>query len=109
VGHNVQIGRGCILSGQAGIAGSARLRDYVVVAGQAGVAGHLEVGAGSQVAAKSAVLQTVPAGRKVAGIPAVDLAEWRRAASVFPRLGELVRRVRKLEKRLEKLTRESSY
>ncbi len=108
VGHNVEIGRGCILSGQAGIAGSARLSDYVVVAGQGGVAGHLEIGEGSQVAAKSAVLQTVPAGRKVAGIPAFDLAQWRRAASVFPRLGELVRRIRRLEKQLEKISRESS-
>ncbi|HRC84171.1 MAG TPA: UDP-3-O-(3-hydroxymyristoyl)glucosamine N-acyltransferase, partial [Thermoanaerobaculia bacterium] len=46
VGHNVQVGRGCILCGQAGIAGSSRLGDYVVLAGQAGVGGHLEVGRG---------------------------------------------------------------
>ncbi len=109
VGHNVEIGRGCILSGQAGIAGSARLRDHVVVAGQSGVSGHLEVGAGSQVAAKSAVLQTLPAGRKVAGVPAFDLAAWRRSASVFPRLGELLRRLRKLEKKMEKLSREGPH
>lgn len=100
VGHNVEIGRGCILSGQAGIAGSARLGDHVVVAGQGGVAGHLEVGDGAQIAAKSAALRPVEAGRKVGGIPAFDLAQWRRAVAVFPRLGELLRRVRALEKRL---------
>ncbi len=101
VGHNVHLGRGCILCGQAGIAGSAQLGDYVVVAGQAGVAGHLEIGAGAQVAAKSAALQAVPAGRKVAGIPAVDLKVWRRQVALAPRLAELARRLRALEKRLE--------
>ncbi len=39
VGHNVQVGRHCILCGQAGIAGSARLGDGVVLAGQAGCRG----------------------------------------------------------------------
>ncbi len=101
VGHNVEIGRRCILSGQAGIAGSARLGDRVVVAGQSGVAGHLEVGSGTQIAAKSALLQTVEGGRKVGGIPAFDLGKWRRAITVFPRLGELFRRLRAVEKRLD--------
>lgn len=90
VGHNVETGRGCILCGQAGLAGSAKLGDYVVLGGQAGSAGHLELGDGVQVAAKSAVFQGVEAGRKVAGIPAVDLKQWRRqviaaARAVAPR------------------------
>jgi UDP-3-O-[3-hydroxymyristoyl] glucosamine N-acyltransferase len=97
VGHNVRLGRGCVLSGQSGIAGSARLGNGVVLAGQAGVSGHIELGDGVQVAAKSAVLQSVPAGAKVAGIPAVALAEWRRQAARLGRLGELFRRVRRLE------------
>jgi UDP-3-O-[3-hydroxymyristoyl] glucosamine N-acyltransferase len=97
VGHNVRLGKGCVICGQAGIAGSARLGSGVVLAGQAGVSGHLDIGDGAQVAAKSAVLQSVPAGAKVAGIPAVALAEWRRQASRLTRLGELFRRVRRLE------------
>ena len=101
VGHNVTLGQGCILCGQAGIAGSAELGNYVVLGGQAGSAGHLQIGDGVQVAAKSAVLQSVPAGRKVGGVPAIDLAAWRRQALSLPRLGELMRRVRALEKRLE--------
>lgn len=105
VGHNTKIGRGCILSGQSGIAGSARLQDYVVIAGQAGVAGHLEIGRGVQVAAKSAVLQSVSEG-KVGGIPAFDLSKWRRTAAMLPRLGELARRVRALEKKVESADKE---
>jgi len=100
VGHNVETGKGCILCGQAGIAGSAKLGDYVVLGGQAGVSGHLEIGTGAQVAAASAALQTVEPGRQVAGIPATGISEWRRQVAALPRLGELLRRVRKLEKAL---------
>jgi UDP-3-O-[3-hydroxymyristoyl] glucosamine N-acyltransferase len=100
VGHNVQVGRHCILCGQAGIAGSTRLGDYVVLAGQAGVAGHIQLGDGAQVAAKSAALTSVEPGMKVAGIPAVELRRWRRQAALISRLEEMSRRLRALEKKL---------
>lgn len=99
VGHNVEIGRGCILCGQVGIAGSARLGDYVVMGGQSGASGHLAIGRGAQVAGKSAVFQTIPAGTKVGGIPAVELGRWRRQSALAQKLEELWRRVRALEKR----------
>ena len=54
-----------------------------------------------QVAAKGAVLQSVEAGRKVAGVPAVDLDEWRRRSVLMGRLRELFRRVRRLEQEEE--------
>ncbi|MFN7940432.1 MAG: UDP-3-O-(3-hydroxymyristoyl)glucosamine N-acyltransferase [Thermoanaerobaculia bacterium] len=98
VGHNVEIGRACVLCGQAGIAGSAKLGDGVVLAGQSGSAGHLEIGAGAQVAAKSAVLQSVGRGERVAGIPAVALSKWRRQQALLQKLGGLMRRLRDLER-----------
>lgn len=98
VGHNVVTGRGCILSGQAGIAGSAKLGDFVVLGGQAGAAGHIELGDGVQVAAKSAALQSVAPGTRVAGIPAIELGRWRRQAVLLGKLDELARRVAALEK-----------
>lgn len=100
VGHNVEVGRACVLCGQAGIAGSARLGNGVVLAGQAGVSGHLTVGDGVQVAAKSAVLGEVAPGRVVAGIPAVEIATWRRSQATWRRLGGLLRRLRAIERRL---------
>ncbi|MFY9825005.1 MAG: UDP-3-O-(3-hydroxymyristoyl)glucosamine N-acyltransferase [Thermoanaerobaculia bacterium] len=102
VGHNVQVGRHCILCGQAGIAGSARLGDGVVLAGQAGVAGHIQLGNRVQVAAKSAALASVEAGTAVAGVPAVELRKWRRQTVLISRLEEMSRRLRALERRLGK-------
>ncbi|HSK75620.1 MAG TPA: UDP-3-O-(3-hydroxymyristoyl)glucosamine N-acyltransferase [Thermoanaerobaculia bacterium] len=100
VGHNVEVGRHCILCGQAGIAGSTRLGDYVVLAGQAGVAGHIHLGDGAQVAAKSAALTSVEPKTQVAGIPAIPLRKWRRQAVLLAHLETMSRRVKALEKRL---------
>ncbi|HYG63032.1 MAG TPA: UDP-3-O-(3-hydroxymyristoyl)glucosamine N-acyltransferase [Thermoanaerobaculia bacterium] len=100
IGHNVRVGRHCILCGQAGIAGSTHLGDGVVMAGQAGAAGHIHLGDRAQVAAKSAALATVPAGTTVAGIPAVEMRKWRRQAVLVSRLEEMSRRLRALERRL---------
>ncbi|RYJ02812.1 MAG: hypothetical protein EON47_06310, partial [Acetobacteraceae bacterium] len=44
IGHNVTMGRGCIIVALAGISGSSTLGDYVQLAAQAGIAGHLEIG-----------------------------------------------------------------
>ena len=101
VGHNVQIGRGCILCGQVGISGSTKLGDGVVFAGQAGAANHLDVGDGVRVAAQTAVLASVEAGQAVGGTPAVPLGEWRRQVAALRRLPELLRRIARLERRLE--------
>jgi UDP-3-O-[3-hydroxymyristoyl] glucosamine N-acyltransferase len=100
VGHNVRVGRHCILCGQAGIAGSTRLGDGVVLAGQAGVSGHIELGDRVQVAAKSAALAPVPPGTAVAGIPAVELRKWRRQVALLARLEPMSRRLRALERKL---------
>ena len=104
VGHNVEIGEGSFLCGQAGIAGSAKLGDRVILAGQAGVSGHLEIGDGVQVAAKSAVLQSVGDGEVVAGIPAIGIRSWQRQSVALQRLTELRRRVAALERTLERIS-----
>lgn len=98
VGHNVRLGEGCVICGQAGIAGSTRLGRGVVMGGQSGSADHLELGDGVQVAGAAAVLQDVEAGQKVGGIPATPLGHWRRAALLVARLPELFRRLRALER-----------
>ncbi|REJ77113.1 MAG: UDP-3-O-(3-hydroxymyristoyl)glucosamine N-acyltransferase [Acidobacteria bacterium] len=103
VGHNVQIGAGSILCGQAGIAGSARLGRGVVLAGQSGVGGHLEVGDGVRVGAAAAVLGSVAAGETVCGVPAIPMSRWRRSAAVYARLDELRKRVGALQREVDRL------
>ena len=45
IGHNVVIGRHCVIVAQVGISGSTELGDFVVMAGQSGTAGHIRIGA----------------------------------------------------------------
>ena len=54
IGHNVRLGRGCVVVAHAAISGSVRLDDHVVLAGQVGIAGHLTIGAGAQIGARRA-------------------------------------------------------
>ncbi len=70
IGHNVQIGRACVVIALAGISGSAILEDFVVVAGQVGVAGHKRLGRGARIGAQAGVMHDVPAGEEWVGSPA---------------------------------------
>jgi len=101
VAHNVRIGPNCILAGQVGISGSSELGKNVTMAGQSGMAGHLKVGNGAVVMAKASVFKDVPPGAQVAGTPAIDAKDWRKASAVYSRLDDLRKRVFRLEKELK--------
>ncbi len=86
IGHNVRLGRQCIICGQVGIAGSTVVGDGVMMGGQVGVADHLTIGAGAKIAAKSGVMRDVPAGMTVGGFPAIEIRQWHRQTMGVMRL-----------------------
>jgi outer membrane protein insertion porin family len=88
IAHNVQIGKHCVIVGQAGISGSTILEDFVVLGGQVGTVGHVRIGAGSQIAGSSNVKDDVPAGSKWGGTPAKPVRDWFREMTVLKRLAE---------------------
>lgn len=83
IGHNVKMGKGCIICGHSGIAGSVVLHDYVVLAGRAGIGPDAELGMGTQVAGGALVNEGAvwPAGSKLGGHPAKDIKEWMRGVA----------------------------
>lgn len=103
IGHGVTVGRNVLMAAQVGIAGSTVVDDDVIFGGQVGVGGHLQIGRGSVAAGQSGVTNSLPAGAMVAGYPAIDSHEWRRASALFKRLPELKRRIEELERRLATL------
>jgi len=106
LGHNVRVGRNCILVAQVGIAGSTSLGDGVVLAGQVGVAGHIHLGDGCRVGAKSGVGQDVPERQDLSGIPAMPHGTFLRTSAIMPKLPDMKRRLARLEKELAALREE---
>jgi UDP-3-O-[3-hydroxymyristoyl] glucosamine N-acyltransferase len=99
IGHNVRIGRLCLLMAQVGIAGSSRIGDGVTLAGQVGIAGHLTVGAKAILAAQAGVISDVPPGETWSGYPARPHREAMRASAALFKLAALIRRIEKLLER----------
>ena len=96
VGHGSAVGENTLLCAQVGLAGSSVIGKNVVLAGQAGVAGHCQLGDNVIVTAQSGTHGDIPAGSIVSGSPAFDNKQWLRAVSVFNRLPEYARALRKL-------------
>jgi UDP-3-O-[3-hydroxymyristoyl] glucosamine N-acyltransferase len=107
VGHACVVGEDNIICAQAGLAGSSVLGRNVLLAGQAGVSGHLTIHDNAVVYAQSGVGGDVEAGARISGSPAFDSSLWRRAITAFPKLPELLKSVRQLEKRVGRLEESS--
>ena len=96
IGHNVRIGRLCIIMAQVGIAGSTRIGDGVVLAGQAGIAGHHTIGDGARIAAQAGVFGDVPAGETWSGYPARPHREALRSHAAVFKLPGMIRELERL-------------
>ena len=90
IAHNCKIGKGCVLCGQVGLAGSVTFEDFVVVGGQAAIGPDAHIGMGTQIGGKAGVMEGAvwPAGSKIAGFPARDLKEWLRGLALAKKLAE---------------------
>jgi UDP-3-O-[3-hydroxymyristoyl] glucosamine N-acyltransferase len=86
IGHNVVIGRHCVIVAQVGISGSTELGDFVVIGGQAGCVGHIKVGTGAQIAGASHAKDDVAPGARMGGTPARPLKQWAREIALLTRL-----------------------
>ena len=96
IGHNVRIGRLCLLAAQAGLSGSVRIEDGVVIGGQVGVSGHHTIGAGARLAAQAGVFGDVPKGETWSGYPARPHREALRAQAALFKLSTMFKRLEQL-------------
>ncbi len=104
IAHNVVIGKCCLIAGQAGIGGSTRLGDGVVLAGSVGVIDNLEIAAGVMAGARSCIFQSITKpGQQVFGSPAIDKAEALRIFALSRRLPEFAEHLKELSKKIEEL------
>ena len=86
IGHNVRLGRCCVIVAQAGISGSTVLEDFAVVAAQAGLTGHLRIGKGARIGAQAGVMADLAAGAEVVGSPAEPVRDFFRGVLTLRKL-----------------------
>jgi len=103
IGHGTKIGPGCLLVPQVGIAGSTTLGQYCVLGGQVGVSGHIKIGNMVKIGAQSGVSGNISDGETVLGSPAVESNRAKRVMAVMQHLPEMKKRIKILEKKLNKL------
>jgi UDP-3-O-[3-hydroxymyristoyl] glucosamine N-acyltransferase len=103
VGHACVVGEDNIICAQTGLAGGSILEKNVLLAGQVGISGHLTIHDNAVIYAQSGIGGDVAAGALMSGSPAFEAREWLRAITAFPKLPDLLRTVRQLEKRLDRL------
>lgn len=100
VGHNVVIGKHCILCGGTGVAGSTKIGNFVTLAGQVGTVGHVQIGDGVIVGAQSGVSKSLPANGVYMGSPAVLAREWKEQIAGIHSLHKLRVRMARAEQLL---------
>ncbi len=86
IGHNVKIGKNCIIVAQVGISGSTEIGDNVMIGGQVGVVGHIKIEDDAKIGAKSGVHRDLKKGEIVSGIPILPHKEWLKLNLIFQRL-----------------------
>lgn len=99
IGHNVVLGKHCLIVAQTGISGSTRLGDHVTAAGQVGIVGHVTIGAHSILSARTGVTTNLKGGEVYAGKPAQLMRDELRIQVLVRRLPRLMERMKALEDR----------
>jgi len=98
IGHGCTIGKNCALAAQVGLAGGVTVGDGVLLGGQVGIANQVHIGDGAAAMAQSGIARDVQPGEVVGGTPAIQRTHQLRAHSVYQRLPEIYRWLRKLQK-----------
>ncbi len=102
IGHNVVVGKHCVLVAQSGIAGSTKLEDYVTVAAQVGIAGHLKIGAQATLAAKTGVNTDLEGKAVYWGMPVAPFKEACKQYAAIKKLPALIKEVHAIKSKLDK-------
>lgn len=103
IGHNVTVGKNCVIVAQVGVSGSVDIGNGVILAGQVGIKDHVKIGDGAIVAAKTGVIGDLPPQSFVSGIYGRPHGPEMRAQALFSKLPDMVKQIKDLEERLAAL------
>lgn len=108
IGHNVTVGKNCVIVAQVGVSGSVDIGSGVILAGQVGIKDHVKIGDGTIVAAKTGVIGDIPAQSFISGMYGRPHGNEMRAQALYGTLPDMHKQLRDMEKRLAALENERS-
>lgn len=103
IAHNVVIGENSVVVAQVGISGSTTIGKNAILAGQAGLAGHLKIGDNVIIGPRAGIAKSLPDGSIVSGTPEMPHKLWLKVQNILPKLPELKKTLKNLEKRLNQI------
>ncbi len=104
LGHNDILGENCLVVAHVGISGSVTVGNNVTFAGQVGTVGHITIGDNCVFGGKTGITNNIPANSFMAGFPAMPHKDWLRQEANLRKIGDLIKRVKELEKEIAKLS-----
>ncbi len=102
LGHNDILGENCLVVAHVGISGSVTVGNNVTFAGQVGTVGHITIGDNCVFVGRTGITNDIPSNSVMAGFPAIPHKEWLRQTASIKKIGDLMKRVKEIEKKLEK-------
>ena len=103
LGHNDVVGKNCLFCGHVGISGSVTIGDNCTFAGQAATVGHITIGDNCVFGGRTGIIGNIASNSQMAGFPAQPYKEWLKHEASLRKVGELLKRVKQLEKELARL------
>lgn len=97
IGHNTKIGKSCLIASQAGFSGSINTGDNIIVAGQAGFSDHINIASNTVFGGQAGIPNDIKTPGFYLGSPCMPMLKYAKSLSVFEKLPELQRRVKKIE------------
>ena len=101
IGHNVSIGKGCLLTAHVTIAGSTKIGEFCAFGGQAGAVDNVTIGDRAIFACYTAVTKDLPGGKMYSGAPAREIKEKNKRDAVYFDVERLKKRLTIIEDKLK--------
>ncbi len=98
VGHGTSIDHHTVISGCTAIAGSTRIGSYCLIGGAVGIVDNIEIVDRVEITAMTLVSQSIlEPGRYSSGTGLMSGYEWKRSVVGFRKLGNILKRIKRLE------------
>ena len=101
--NNVKVGESCYITAQVGISGSVKIGNHVTIFGQVGIADHISIADETVILGQSGIHNDIKRADILFGTPARGIKEHHRIQASLKYLPELLKRVKKIERRIEEI------